>query len=89
MDITDFTVASALLGLFVVGATELVKQVFARNWYAVVVISISALIGGLAGWLLFPVIGIAVGIGLGLSASGFVTSLQKVGQGTGHGTHNS
>lgn len=82
MDITDFGVAGGLLALFVVGTTELVKQAFARNWYAVVVISLSAVVGGLAGWLLFPVIGGAVGIALGLSASGFVTSLQKIGQGT-------
>lgn len=82
MDISDFGVASGLLALFVVGTTELVKQAFERNWYAVVVISLSAVVGGLAGWILFPVIGGAVGIALGLSASGLVTSLKKIGTGT-------
>lgn len=82
MDINDFAVASTLLTLFIVGSTELVKQAFARNWKAVVIILVSAFIGGLGAWLFFPVIAVPVGIAMGLSASGFVTSLQKVGEGT-------
>lgn len=82
MDTTDFAVATTLLTLFVVGATELVKQAFNRNWKAVVIISVSALVGGLAGAFLLPVIGLPVGIAVGLSASGLVTTVQKVGQGT-------
>lgn len=82
MNIGDFAVASGLLILFVTGATELVKQLFARNWKAAVIIAIAAIVGGIAGWMLFPVIGLAVGIALGLSASGLVTTVQKVGEGT-------
>lgn len=81
-DITDITVATTLLTLFVVGATELVKQAFARNWKAVVIIVVSALVGGLGGLFLLPVIGLPVGLAIGLSASGLVTSVQKVGEGT-------
>lgn len=82
MDISNFAVASSLLALFVVGTTELIKQAFNRNWYAVVVIAASAVVGGLAGLVLFPVIGFAVGVALGLSASGLVTTVQKFGEGT-------
>lgn len=81
-DITDITVATALLTLFVVGATELVKQAFARNWKAVVIIVVSAIVGGLGGLFLLPVIGLPVGLAIGLSASGLVTSVQKFGEGT-------
>lgn len=81
-DITDVTVATALLTLFVIGATELIKQAFAKNWKAVVIIAVSALVGGLGGLLLLPVIGLPVGIAVGLSASGLVTSAQKFGEGT-------
>lgn len=81
-DITDITVATTLLTLFVIGATELVKQAFARNWKAVVIITVSALVGGLGGLFLLPVIGLPVGLAIGLSASGLVTSVQKVGEGT-------
>ena len=82
MDISDFAVASTLLTLFVVGATEMAKQAFNQNWKSVVIIAVAALVGGFAGAAFFPVIGLPVGIALGLSASGLVTTLQKVGEGT-------
>lgn len=82
MDISDFAVASALLTLFVVGATEMVKQAFNKNWKAVSLIAVSALVGGVAGAVFFPVVGLPVGIGMGLSASGLVTTFQKFGEGT-------
>jgi len=82
MNLTDYATAVAVLTLLCVGGTELVKQAFARNWKAVVIIAVSTLIGGLGGWLLLPVLGGVVGLTVGLSASGFVTGLQKIGQGT-------
>lgn len=82
MDITDFAIASTLLALFVVGTVELIKQAFNRNWKAVVTIVAAAVVGGLGGLFLLPVIGLPVGIALGLSGSGLVTSLQKIGTGT-------
>lgn len=82
MNVADYGVAVALLTLFVIGGTELVKQAFARNWKAVVIIIVASVIGGFGGWLLLPVIGFAPGLAIGLSASGLVTGLQKVGQGT-------
>lgn len=82
MDINDFAVASGLLTLFIIGATELVKQAFNRNWRAVIVISVSALVGGIGALVFFPVIAVPVGIAMGLSASGLVTSVQKFGEGT-------
>lgn len=82
MDISNYAVAVSLLTLFVVGGTELVKQAFARNWKAVVIIAVAALIGGIGGVFVLPVIGFAPGLAIGLSASGLITGVQKIGQGT-------
>jgi len=82
MDISTFAVAAPILTLFVVGVVELVKQAFNRNWKAVVTIIAAAAVGGIGGLVLLPTIGLAVGISIGLSASGFVTSLQNIGTGT-------
>jgi uncharacterized protein involved in cysteine biosynthesis len=81
MDLTNFAVASGLITFFVIGATELVKQAFARNWKSVVIIVVSAVVGLLCG-LALPVVGVVVGLAIGLSASGLITTVQKVGQGT-------
>lgn len=81
-NLADPAIAAAALTFLAIGGTELVKQAFARNWKAVVIIIVSTLIGGLSGWLLLPVIGGTAGLVLGLGASGLVTSAQKVGQGT-------
>ena len=82
MDLTNYAVAASVLTFLAIGGTELVKQAFARNWQAVVIITISTLIGGIGGWLLVPVIGFVAGLVIGLSASGLVTGFQKIGQGT-------
>ena len=82
LDVTNPTVAVSLLTFFAIGGTELVKQAFARNFKAVVIIVVSTLIGGLGGWLLLPAVGGVVGLAVGLSASGLVTGFQKIGQGT-------
>ncbi|HWT40488.1 MAG TPA: hypothetical protein VN081_04470 [Dongiaceae bacterium] len=81
MDITNYAVAAGLVTFFSIGGTELVKQAFARNWKAVVIILVSTAIGGLMGWAL-PVVGVVVGLALGLGASGLVTTVQKSGEGT-------
>jgi uncharacterized protein involved in cysteine biosynthesis len=81
MDLTNYAVASGLLTFFVIGATELVKQAFARNWKSVVIIIVSALVGALGG-LVLPVLGWIIGLALGLASSGLVTTVQKVGEGT-------
>jgi len=82
MDLSNYAVAAAVLTFLAIGGTELVKQAFARNWKAVVIIIVSTLIGGFGGWILIPVIGLVPGLVIGLSASGLVTGFQKIGQGT-------
>jgi uncharacterized protein involved in cysteine biosynthesis len=82
MNISDYATAAAILTFLTIGGTELVKQTFARNWQAVVIIIVATLIGGLGGWLLVPVVGGVAGLVIGLSASGLVTGFQKIGQGT-------
>jgi uncharacterized protein YqgC (DUF456 family) len=79
MNITDITVATTMLTLMVVGATELVRRLFARDFEAAVLIAVAALIGGLVGAFVLPVIGFAVGICAGLSASGLITTAQNIG----------
>lgn len=74
----------ALLTTAVIGATEAVRRAFKQDWEAVVIIIISAVLGGfgaafLAGWsaLIF-----FYGLSIGLGASGIITTVQKFGQGT-------
>jgi ABC-type transport system involved in cytochrome c biogenesis permease subunit len=81
-DINDPTVAVAVLSFLAIGGTELVKQAFANNWKAVVIIVVSTVIGGLGGAFLVPIVGGVAGLVVGLSASGLVTGFQKIGQGT-------
>ncbi len=82
MDVSDYGIAAGLLTLFVIGGTELVKQAYAKNWKAVTTIVVAALIGGIGGAFLLPVIGFAPGLAIGLSGSGLITGVQKIGQGT-------
>ena len=82
MDISNYGTATALLTLFVIGGTELVKQAYAKNWRAVSIIVVAALIGGIGGAFLLPVIGIAPGLAVGLSGSGLITGVQNIGKGT-------
>lgn len=81
-DVNDPTIAVAVLTFLAIGGTELVKQAFALNWKAVVIIVVSTVIGGLGGALLVPVVGGVAGLVVGLSASGLVTGFQKFGTGT-------
>lgn len=64
----------------VMGAVELVKRLFAKDWQAAVVVFVSALVGGIAGAILglMPLQGIA----FGLAASGYITLAGRFGSGT-------
>lgn len=73
----DAMAAVILTGL-VMGGVELVKQLFNKDWKGAVIIAVSAIIGGLAGWALgiVPIQGIAYG----LAASGYITLAQNIGK---------
>jgi hypothetical protein len=77
--------AVVLLTALVIGSTELVKALFDRNYRTAALIAVSAVVGAIGGWLLLPQIGLVLGIVTGLSASGVVTGLQKIGSGTTSG----
>lgn len=68
-----------LLTSMVIGGTELVKRLFDRDWRAAVIIMVSVVIGGIGGSVLLPAVGLVEGMVIGLSASGVITGLQKVG----------
>lgn len=79
LDAATLTTATALLVAMVTGAVELVKRLFDRDYRAAVIIAVSALIGGLAGELFFTEqIGFALGIVVGLGASGVITVAQNI-----------
>lgn len=73
----DAMTAVILTGL-VMGAVELVKRLFDKDWRACAIILGAALVGGVSGLLL----GITVlqGIAFGLAASGYVTLAQNMGK---------
>ena len=73
-------VAVALLTTLVIGATELVKRIFDRDYRAACIIGVSALVGALGGLLLFDELGLAIGLVVGLSATGLITTAQNVGK---------
>lgn len=75
-------VAVTLLTTMVIGATELVKRLFDRDYRAAALITVAAVVGGLGGALMFETIGLALGLVIGLSASGIITGIQKFGTGT-------
>lgn len=72
----DTFTALILTGL-VMGASELIKRLFAKDWMAAITIAVSAIIGGVAGTILgiMPIQGIA----FGLAASGYITLVQNIG----------
>ena len=74
----DATTAVVITGM-VMGASELIKRLFAKDWQTAAVIAVSALIGGVSGAFLglMPLQGIA----FGLSASGYITLVQHIGRG--------
>jgi len=80
--------AVVLLTALVIGSTELVKALFDRNYRTAALIAVSAVVGAIGGWLLLPQIGLVLGIVTGLSASGVVTGLQKIGSGTTSGARS-
>ena len=73
----DAMSALILTGL-VMGASELIKRLFAKDWKAAVTIFVATIIGAIAG----PMMGIMVlqGMAYGLAASGYVTLAQNIGK---------
>ena len=82
MDIVLDPTATALLIAAVIGATELVKQAFDKNWRVVVIIAVSALLGGFGAMLLVDGTALVFfsGLAVGLGASGVVTTAKKLGE---------
>lgn len=74
-------VEALLLPGCVIGAVELVKALFAKNWQTAVIIAVAAVIGGAVSPLLE--IDLILGVVSGLAASGAVTFAQNLG-GTNH-----
>ena len=76
----DAMTAVIITGM-VMGAAELIKRLFQKDWQAAAIIAVSALIGGIAGAImgLLPLQGIA----FGLAASGYITLVQHVGGSNG------
>ena len=71
---------SIFLVTAVVGAVELLRRLFAKDWLASATIVVCALIGAIAGWQ--NVEGLAdvwQGITVALSASGLVTIASRIG----------
>lgn len=70
-------IAAAILIGFVSGAVELIKRIFKKDWKAVAIILGAGVTGALVGLALAinPLIGAVVG----LSASGFITIAQNIG----------
>lgn len=67
-----------LLTAMVIGGTELVKRAFDKDWRAVAIIAVSALIGGFGGAILLPAVGLVPGLVIGLSGSGVVTGIKSI-----------
>lgn len=65
----------------VIGFTQLVKNLFDRDYRAATIIAGSAIIGGLAGAFAVDGVNIPQGIVLGLAASGAITVASYVGKG--------
>lgn len=65
----------------VIGFVQLVKSAFDRDYRSVIIITGSAVIGGLAGLLSIQGVDVSTGIILGLSASGAITGLQEISKG--------
>ena len=73
-----------LLTTAVIGATEMVRRSFKKDWEAVVIIAVAALLGGLGACLFvgFTAVVFFYGMAVGLGASGIITGLQKFSSGT-------
>lgn len=70
-------VTTVILAGLVMGASELIKRLFAKDWKAAVTIVVSAIVGGIAGAIMgiLPISGVAYG----LAASGYVALVQNIG----------
>lgn len=86
MEVLD-TVQVALLVTAVIGAVEAVRRAFKRDWEAVIIIGVSALLGALGAMLLVGASALVffTGLAVGLSASGVVTGVQNFGKKTSSG----
>lgn len=80
--VEGIAVSVSILVSMVIGATELVKRIFDKDYRAVALIVTSVVVAALASVTILDEIGLALGIVIGLSSSGVVTGLQKFGQGT-------
>lgn len=67
------------VGVAVAGFTQLVKCLFDKDYRSAVIITGSAIIGGLAGFFQIEVMSVPAGIVAGLFASGLVTLAQATG----------
>ena len=67
-----------LVTAMAVGAVEFIKRLFDRDFRAAIIILVSALVGGLSGFLGIEGLNVVTGIVVGLAASGIVTVAQKV-----------
>lgn len=78
MELVTFTAAQvALLGTAVMGATELITRLRAKDLWVVATIVTSAVIGGL--FALYYKVDFISGVVAGFSASGFLKALGSVG----------
>lgn len=82
MEATALAVTSVFVLTAVAGATELVKRLWAKDFEGTTIIALSGVIGALAGAFVIDGLTVANGIVAGLSASGLITTLQKIGEGT-------
>lgn len=69
-----------LLGGAVIGAVELIKRAFDKDYRTVTIIAVAGLIGALYGWLGIEAASAADGLVAGFAASGVVTLAAKVGK---------
>lgn len=69
----EFVVVTAMI----VGAVELVRRVFMRDWFAVVTILVAVAVGAVCGVYEVEGVDVATGIILGLAGSGLVTVATK------------
>lgn len=76
MDITQYVLLAAVIA----GATELITQLRARDYWKAVTIVVSASIGGLFGLIgYYPHLDVLEGIAAGFGASGAITAVSHLG----------
>lgn len=76
LDITQYIVLAAVI----VGVTELINRIRASDWWVVVTIVTSVLVGAIFGAIhYYPGVDIVTGIALGFGASGTLKALSVFG----------